>query len=924
MRTDTIDTIHRSRRPFLTEPSVTYSQLPWTAARCLRLLRPLSSKIALLRKLRIEGAQRKSKTAGPTEGRRHDKNKTDAFEPEEGGQQRSYREDTAEWDCTPRPRKKLKCTYSSRTRVQTVHSRENLRERCCDTEDVNMPPHLSAIVYKSDRLTSIRSQNALHQDCPQSGPFGNNVICSRHEYEQAHFRKTPLTRPNAHANRTIPGESKDLRKLQIGISNSFFALLKATETLSNGIQKGSKSLFATCLRQVPKYIAAEEYWAREEDPYAETDVLAMIYDELEARAISEGWKPLREVVKAHGLSMITSAIHEGLICPIFALSMADLCAVLCAREEVLAIVYAVLGIALAREAGNLESGLLGNWIRTFGGAYGVTQMVCNQPGALSSLSDPPDLREFSRLICHHLLCCLNSATYSILHRRDPAGDAARFICTFVRHSCLRTPCEASAQIEDIRTARKLKLKQSVPNSQLPLSEIVSGSGIASKVPASADSPPLEVEEGGSPPVDIAHLLAIILALSTMHQSGLCVYENEVIEATAAVIKDVAVQAHQYLELARLDPGDRFIPWDTRSMAIQLLAGGLFMLNSDDADLQSSVSILSDFQALSTLPLEDEELSGLGSFVHKFAMYDGHFRGEDAFDFIKKIVGKLGGIAKASSCCKATQFLLSNIIMRAAFAFSEHTSQPIHLDWALNVEQDMCEKSEASPRREMDRTPARTTRQVKETYKWEEGICEWIARTPAMQPLPPWTPSFSGFSTSDDGTKAVDTPMTSPEPDPGPAAPRSPCMGGKSRADAAESRQQPDYACVQFLRISVTKPEALTHQRSSSVTSFSQRSERDPLESSTVQSVNDYDDADELSMAQEALEVSATKLREHWRRTCDGGLRMRKPESGSVSLRDRASFRQTTNANQRAVKRRLIDCIDLKNGNSDGEDELSFL
>ena len=79
-------------------------------------------------------------------------------------------------------------------------------------------------------------------------------------------------------------------------------------------EKGSRSLLATCARQVPGYIALEEEWQREEaDSADDNDVSAEVYAELEAFGSCEGqgWLYLRETVRAHGVNLLCRALCDG-------------------------------------------------------------------------------------------------------------------------------------------------------------------------------------------------------------------------------------------------------------------------------------------------------------------------------------------------------------------------------------------------------------------------------------------------------------------------------------------------------------------------------------------------------------------------------------------------------------------------------------
>ncbi|KAG9764249.1 hypothetical protein KCU73_g1049, partial [Aureobasidium melanogenum] len=70
-----------------------------------------------------------------------------------------------------------------------------------------------------------------------------------------------------------------------------------------------------CLRRVPDYIRAEEDWRKSIDEDDDTDVSAEVYEELEdlGSVHGHGWSGLREVVIAHGVSLVHEIIRDKLV-----------------------------------------------------------------------------------------------------------------------------------------------------------------------------------------------------------------------------------------------------------------------------------------------------------------------------------------------------------------------------------------------------------------------------------------------------------------------------------------------------------------------------------------------------------------------------------------------------------------------------------
>lgn len=105
-------------------------------------------------------------------------------------------------------------------------------------------------------------------------------------------------------------------ELHQGVVDGYSLLLQKTEERDKPQNKaGARSLFSACLRKVPDYIQAEVEWRKSIDPDDETDVGAEVYEELEnfGSMSGHGWPPLREVVRAHGFKLVHDIIRDRLV-----------------------------------------------------------------------------------------------------------------------------------------------------------------------------------------------------------------------------------------------------------------------------------------------------------------------------------------------------------------------------------------------------------------------------------------------------------------------------------------------------------------------------------------------------------------------------------------------------------------------------------
>lgn len=133
-------------------------------------------------------------------------------------------------------------------------------------------------------------------------------------------RKDPFTRaPVAKQSVELQGRQKYERTFELhqGVTDGFSLLLQRTGSTDSGesLRKGASSLLSMCLRRVPDYIRAEEEWRKSIDEDDDTDVCAEVYEELEdlGSVHGQGWSGLREVVIAHGVSLVNEIIKDKLV-----------------------------------------------------------------------------------------------------------------------------------------------------------------------------------------------------------------------------------------------------------------------------------------------------------------------------------------------------------------------------------------------------------------------------------------------------------------------------------------------------------------------------------------------------------------------------------------------------------------------------------
>jgi len=102
--------------------------------------------------------------------------------------------------------------------------------------------------------------------------------------------------------------------------------------------------------------------------------------------------------------------------------------------------------------------------------------------------------------------------------------------------------------------------------------------------------------------------------------------------------------------------------------------------------------------------------------------------QDPFYHLQKLLRGIDGISLALD--SAVRKVYHGICLAAAFEFAEGTGQPRHLEWASALERKLDGGIPGQPLRTPRKTPSNDLKSKRDGYRWEDGICEWVARTPA--------------------------------------------------------------------------------------------------------------------------------------------------------------------------------------------------
>lgn len=279
--------------------------LPWTASRCQRLLRPLLSRISLLRK---------SVTNLPC---------LDALPPSLPSPTRpNAASETCAWLA---PRKKLRRTYSQKgTSVLSAGSPQAEPVRFKAARDLQRESHSGEIVAFTPLLRRVRGHQV---SSPVQGP--EMVPEDSVDTESRVSRRDAKLEDRLASLRTQVSPAR---------YTDYEAIFRATEALLNVVSQkpsrtGASSFLDMCLRKVPRYIAGVKAWEVHEAELSGTrtnatgaDTGPRIYSELESLgSFDDGWTHLRTATEAEGLNALMAAMADGLFPDEFSMILIELC-----------------------------------------------------------------------------------------------------------------------------------------------------------------------------------------------------------------------------------------------------------------------------------------------------------------------------------------------------------------------------------------------------------------------------------------------------------------------------------------------------------------------------------------------------------------------------------------------------------------------
>lgn len=691
------------------------TEAPWTAARCQRLLRPLSSKIALLRRekqyaIDTKELQQAHSVIPNTE-------RYDVIHDPQCRRRLSQKVKPAdeEWAPNPRPQKKIKRTYS--TRIVNSHSHDR-SSQFADSEQSSQTQ--VEITMPSDFLPTQRQPNvkADHEHMEIEKEVMGNGSKSRIKSSAENGGRLWQDSPRCNYKVKVPFQWK----LTDGICKGVEALLKATER-QDASSRGARNLFSTCLRNVPDYIAQEELWYKMEDPESDTDVSAIIYSDLESLSISQssGWAPLRQIVRAHGIKIVGDAVREETI----GINITRTLIALCIRQKAYPEAEQLLGCLCDQIKHWHKQPIATEKIRSilktlddFVGATGRHSFRYKMMAHLLASSRLP----LDWIARHDMIEVWNKVVHSVTQQDDHLESASKLLRLVATMHYGLPGDHLVGLTHAIRLQRSRLYRQA--------NAFLENQGYETNRPKSSCNSMVDGERTvheEKAAMTISSLMTVLCSIGLLRSAASLADSCGFQPPHLTALQDVAIDAQQMLEL----DSARIFSLRKDHVAVPLLAAALVQATRCRSRQAFIKSVPAFFEKLMGLNHHGFAAEEGGSFLCAVADCCAKGTAGDAFDHMQKIVQHIQHIADSVKPVSRSHKICSRIGAAAALEYADSTKNPKHLDWALDVEQAVTGAHLDPARRTPAKTPLRGQVQSCSGYRWEAGICEWVAKTPAI-------------------------------------------------------------------------------------------------------------------------------------------------------------------------------------------------
>lgn len=490
--------------------------------------------------------------------------------------------------------------------------------------------------------------------------------------------------------------------------------------------RGARSLMSMVARRLPEFIAREQEAQNEMEKDRDDDMCGAYFTELESfyAPHGKGWKPLREVVRAQGIYLVSTIIQNKWVTDSIACALIencryhepDACEMLLSTFLSTCTTYPY---PLARKP-PIDSSMSGDPVRL------LRKYASYGPAHRSYIFD-----ELAKLLERGVLppqwmstkvwmSWMTRATISLSKEDDDCAAASRLIeAVLISSGHVQM---AAGSTKGTRRTQRDKIRGRTTR--------VSSIGQADK-PDMKGPCPVPVEDALS-----NHVTSLLAALCGMHIS-----RSRTLDDWTELGRTKAGHIIEYLSyMMERVVEQKPLSWATTVSSHQLFRRGCILLA--DCLLQCNDALLEDDDEHMVPPVPSleglcEYLSTRSDLVKELALFVrqafrcfGGAAESEGFDMgrdIRRMVSRLPHLSQLP----CLSVLLGQVAVETAMQFAEGTGEPHDHLWAVEIQETIItlhsgkETSTESTNESGDPSQSRG-------FRWEESICEWVARTPASR------------------------------------------------------------------------------------------------------------------------------------------------------------------------------------------------
>ncbi|EZF69800.1 hypothetical protein H105_07794 [Trichophyton soudanense CBS 452.61] len=532
------------------------------------------------------------------------------------------------------------------------------------------------------------------------------------------------------------------------IFSAWDTFLRMSDPQQNKPHRGANSLLSMALSTTSNYILQEQERVNSlEEKDEETDVAGCIITELEKMYAmgDNGWKPLKELVRSHGIHLMCEAMRRRWLSPQLSRRIVLQSFSLQAHDAASALLSAMLSISpVIPHPIRLDSNL---FKPSHSVALHTLESYVRPSGSFSIFfREMASLLDRGRLPAEWIATdsmkyYLTAALQSLAADDEHSFASLRLITSTILAAAGSKRTIPAQVLSNLRRSKRGAIR-------VRKSEFEPGFTSSFLNPKASCYDPISIALSNS-------ITSILTVLSSSHfaKSGL---GKAAASTMYNLLSYLSTIVQRDIERTILDKGKNKLNLQpTRACAI-LLSDFLanFLGNSrKESQRQSAICaspILHNLGYLTAMHTNKKELvEELADFILQIARCLGRVRNDNSFEVAKRFT--LAFNTSSVEKHPILHIVLSKVAVEVALKFAESTCLQEHHDWASYIQDQVaaCDFSEGDMDEMQPLTPS--LRRTETGFRWEDGIGEWVAKSPILSrarsskstpPLPDCTASTS--------------------------------------------------------------------------------------------------------------------------------------------------------------------------------------